>query len=304
MATKFVDLEQVVKNWAWREYDRTATKKQRQLREKEKKKSQSYISMKLDWSEVRFHDDTVWARLANDELDGGDENENEPKQKKADEGTPAAVMATASGGSAAGTPKVSVLFHTKFTNNTKDVQEYTLRTEKTTRSTCSTSVENGFTKGVDMSINLKTPCEILEVNAGYHKEVSLTNTEGEEFEEELSWGAESVIKVKAEHVAEAQLVVNERKQAGNFTITTRIRGMVYVTFTNVKDNNALVKATGHDVSEIVEEYLKQEQRKGETMDFIEVRNNTVYITTKGSCKFRYGIRQEVQVDQRPMDHTK
>ena len=55
---------------------------------------------------------------------------------------------------------------------------------------------------------------MFEANAGYHREFTLTNTDGETFEEELSWGVESCIRVKPEHVAEARLVVTERKQCG------------------------------------------------------------------------------------------
>jgi len=109
----------------------------------------------------------------------------------------------------------NILFQTKFVNNTKDPQEYTMRTEKTTRSSCSTSIETTFT-------NLKTPCEVFEASAGYSREQSLTNSDGETLEEELTWGVESLIKVKAEHVAEAQLVVDEKKYAGDFVIETTI----------------------------------------------------------------------------------
>ena len=38
-SARSIDIEQIVKDWAWREYDRTATRKQRRLREKEKKNS-------------------------------------------------------------------------------------------------------------------------------------------------------------------------------------------------------------------------------------------------------------------------
>ncbi len=39
-----------------------------------------------------------------------------------------------------------------------------------------------------MSLNLKTPGEIFEANAGYSRELSLSNTSGETLEEELTWG--------------------------------------------------------------------------------------------------------------------
>ena len=59
-----------------------------------------------------------------------------------------------------GDHRASVLFQTRFKNNTKADQSYTMRTEKKTRTSMSTSVEHGFTKGIEMGVSLKTPCEV------------------------------------------------------------------------------------------------------------------------------------------------
>ena len=155
-----------------------------------------------------------------------------------------------------------------------------------------------------MSLNLKTPGEIFEANAGYTRELTLTNNSGETIEEELTWGVESLIKVKAEHIAEAQLVVNEKKYNGDFVVITKIKGYVFVNFTNIKDNNSLVKATGHDLAEIVKEYIQMQRRIGEALDYVEVQDDTVVIRTKGHCQFRFGIKQEVVVNQIPLNGKK
>ena len=89
----------------------------------------------------------------------------------------------------------SVLFRTKFQNKTDRLQEYTMKTEKTTKSSFMVETESGYTKGFDLSVTLQTPGEVFQANAGYHREYSLTNITGESFEEELNWGVESVIKV-------------------------------------------------------------------------------------------------------------
>ena len=83
---------------------------------------------------------------------------------------------------------------------------------------------------------------MFEANAGYKREFSLTNIDGEVFEEELSWGVESQIHVQPQHVAEATLMVDERRQTGSFVVETRMRGTVYVSFTSPRDNNAQVDA--------------------------------------------------------------
>jgi len=83
---------------------------------------------------------------------------------------------------------------------------------------------------------------VFEANAGYKREFSLTKVDGEVFEEELSWGVESQIHVQPQHVAEATLMVDERRQTGSFVVETRMRGTVYVSFTAPRDNNAQVNA--------------------------------------------------------------
>jgi hypothetical protein len=120
----------------------------------------------------------------------------------------------------------------------------------------------------------------------------------------LSWGVESLIRVNAQHVADASLIVNEKRQSGNFEIETRIRGPLYVRFTALRDNNSLIKSTSHDIGSIVREFLDVEKRKagGSTpFDWVEVtKDGVVVIKTKGSCKFRYGIKQEILVSQTPI----
>ena len=257
------------------------------------KKNSKYLDVKIDWSDVRFHDTTKWPRVGEDPFDDsekaqGDVNENAGEALKAE----------------LCIPHSSVLFQTKFVNNTESDQEYTMKTEKTTTSTCSTEVETCFTKGMEMGITLKSPGEILEVNAGYKRELSLTNTQGQTFEEELHWGVESQIRVKAKHVAEAQLIVNEKKQSGDFEIESQIWGMVYVNFNNIRDNNSLVKATGNDICDIVKEYIEKEQRKnGVSFPFISIdeTKSRVHVITKGKCQFRFGIKQEVKVDQKKIN---
>ena len=243
--------------------------------------------IQVDWTDVRFLDETEWDRVGKEAFDSSlqsDANENQAGQ--------ASKVYT----------HANVLFQTKFTNNTNDEQEYTMKTEKTTSSSCSTSVETGFTKGYEMSITLKTPCEILEANAGYKNEMYLTKSEGQSIEETLTWGVESQIRVKRGHVAEAELVVNERKQNGDFIVLSRIQGTVLVRFYNIRNNNQAFRFISNNIYGILEKYADMERRKGQALDFVEFEeeSDTVIVKTKGTCRFKYGINQEVKVDQKEL----
>lgn len=282
MSKDMINLDEVVREWAWKEYADTATSKQRRLLNKQlQKKNERYIDLQIDWTSVKFIDETKWNEDTN--VNGNLEGR---KMETSRIDPPELTM--------------SVLFETKFVNNTNDTQKYTMRTEKTTRSSMSTSIEKGLTKGFEMGVKLMTPCEVFEASAGFRREVTLCNSEGETFEEELTWGVESEIQVNKNEVAEASLVVNERKQTGKFVVETKIRGMVYVTFTNIKDNNSFLKSTGHDISEIVKEYIGKETKKERKLSFITISNDVVSVKTAGECKFRYGISQQVKVNKREL----
>ena len=73
----------------------------------------------MDWSEVRFRDETEWPRLSEDDLQ---------KEKDSNKNTTQAPAVPGRDQQAEhGFSQASVLFQTKFTNNTKDDQEYTLK---------------------------------------------------------------------------------------------------------------------------------------------------------------------------------
>jgi len=285
MTDTVLNFQEIVEEWAWREYAKTASRSQKKLLEKERLKPKNYLGIKVDWSDVKFSDVTKWPRIDQEKF----HEEDEPRLGDITDNN----LKPEDGGKT----KVSVLFSTKYTNDTTDIQEYTMRTEKTTRPSCETTLETSWTKGMEMSVGLKTPCEILEANAGYHSENSLTNTEGQTFEEEVTWGVESVIKVKPGHVADAQLVVNEKKFTGKFEITSKIRGTVFVTFTKVKDNNSFVRMTGGDISDIVQRHLDMKKRVNQAPDFVTVDDGIISVVTKGNCQFRYGVKQSVMVHQ-------
>ena len=290
---KLFDLEEAVKEWAWSEYVDTENRRQRRLREKEFANPNSRVSVNIDWSHIRIIDESKWPRLqqvafddVRDVNNASDDALNvtyDEKQLREE-----------------GQLHVSTLFNTKFTNNTDEEQEYTIHSEKTTRSEWTTEIENSWSRSFEMGISLKTPGEILEANAGFSREVSLSNTHGETFEEQLTWGVESQLKVKANHVAEASLVVNEKKYTGAFEVVSRVNGMVYVTFNNLRDNNSLVKATGDDIAAIVTWFVQRQRRKSIVYAFVEVSDDVVTIRTKGTCNFKFGINQEVHVKQTPI----
>ena len=198
-----------------------------------------------------------------------------------------------------GAPNTQVLFKTTFTNNTENEQEYSFRTERTTVSTCEVEIEKGVSYGMDLGVSLKLPSEILEVGAGFRRDISLTSTVGECFEETLTWGVDSLVKVPPLHKTTAELVITEDTSAAAFKIRTRLSGRISVHITNIRDNNSFVKNIDGDIVEI----LKREIADGGLQSMTPEKNCVTYIT-KGNCSFRYGVEQHVKLSEEPLDGQK
>uniref|UniRef100_A0A915BAW8 Uncharacterized protein n=1 Tax=Parascaris univalens TaxID=6257 RepID=A0A915BAW8_PARUN len=184
-----------------------------------------------------------------------------------------------------------VLFKSTFTNSTDREQEYSFKTERSTRSTVTVSVEKGVCRGVDMELKLKTPCEIAEANAGFRNEVSVVHIGENCIEEELSWGVDSTVRVPPMCETVAQLVIVEDHHTRNFSVECRLSGKVIVTVTNLKENNSLVTIIEGKIADII-----RGLPNCSALGFV-IKNDVVTYTTKGSCKFRYGIEQIVKISE-------
>ncbi|ESO10881.1 hypothetical protein HELRODRAFT_109192 [Helobdella robusta] len=247
------DLEGIVKTWATQMYDYTKSREQNRI-------PREALMFNINWKGVKFiHKEIEFP---------------EPPKKPV-------------------VPKTQCLFRTKFFNQTNQDQEYTFRTERTTSSTCEVSFDRCLTIGAELTLSLKTPMEIFEANAGFKRELAVTNAQGQCIEQCLTWGVDSLIKVPAMHQATAELVVYEDELCGDFNLATDFSGKVVVTVTNLRDNNSFVKMIEGDISEIIKASSCAAQ-------VIAKSNRVVTFVTKGHCQFHYGIEQHVTVRQEPI----
>lgn len=96
-----------------------------------------------------------------------------------------------------GVPKNHILFRSTFLNDTNREQEYNLKAERRTVSTCSFSIFEGYTTEQCASLELEVPLPkcVLEASTGFRKEYTLEQSKDKQIEEELTWSVESNIKV-------------------------------------------------------------------------------------------------------------
>ncbi|CAF0772600.1 unnamed protein product [Brachionus calyciflorus] len=186
-------------------------------------------------------------------------------------------------------PKSSVLFSSQFVNDTNYDQEYLLRTERKTTSTCQINISDGYVceKSGDLSLEVQLPGVVTEAAAGFRHEYSVEKGLSKSVEEEMTWSIESNVKVQGMSRTTADLVIHENQYSGKFEIKSYFSGKVLVHLQ--KDGNTLVTFEFSDLGEIFTE------KKGFRKD-----DQGIYRITKGECKARFGIEQKIELHQYPL----
>ena len=80
-------------------------------------------------------------------------------------------------------------------------------------------------------------------------------------------------------------------------------GRVRVVFTNLKDNNSFVKAIEGQIVEIVKEAFNKRGGPYHPSEALSVdgASNSLLSVARGSCRFKYGYKQMIDVDQKPIN---
>ncbi|OZC08191.1 hypothetical protein X798_04807 [Onchocerca flexuosa] len=286
---ELVDLEVIVLNWAKQIFDVTKTKAEAKINKK-------FLQYNINWS-----------HLFNESLEPiytiGDVDVRNVRQSKDEQS----------------------LFKSTFTNTTEREQEYSFKTERSTRSAATVIIEKGVCRGVEMALKLKTPGEVVEANAGFSTELMVMNIGENRIEEELVWGVDSTVRVPPLCETVAELIILEDHQtrlvffvlqlslnclhpicnvlfmhstdwlAGlKFSIESHMSGRIIVTVTNIKDNNSLVTIIEGKVADIIRGITNYS-----SLGFT-IQNDVVSYTMKGTCKFKYGVEQKVKITEHPV----
>ncbi|XP_052243764.1 uncharacterized protein LOC127853347 isoform X2 [Dreissena polymorpha] len=183
------------------------------------------------------------------------------------------------------TPKTHVLFTAHFTNDTDQEQVYTLKTERTTKSTCNIMMEKCYTIGFNLEIKLCPPNPVIQANAGFKGEMSVKKADEESFEEQLVWSVDNQITVPPKYKTKADLVLKEDEYTSHFKCETKFEGKIHVTLRSKKDNTPITTITG-DVRHI----FRSDQG-------FRVDKTGIYYVSQGRCKCRFGIEQHVKLSQ-------
>lgn len=194
------------------------------------------------------------------------------------------------------TPIAQTLFRTYFINNTNQEQEYSFKTERTTRQSCGFSFTKGFSREKEGGVTLKMPQDIIEIGGGIRSEQFVECGKDQTKEEAITWAVDSIIKVQPQTKTSASLVITELEFDRDFSLETRLKGRLTATLSNRRDNNQFVKSFSGDIVEIINKAIEKLWfPPGATIFEIFEGNGIRYARTilKGKCKFRLGVEQKV-----------
>lgn len=204
-------------------------------------------------------------------------------------------------------PKNQTLFRTFFTNNTDLEQDYSFKTERTTRQSCTFSFNKGFSREKEGGFKFALPNDILELAGGLRESHSLEFGKDTTKEDEVKWGVDNVIRVPPHTRATAELVLTEHQYEKKFSIDVKISGTLSIVINSKKENGLFLKRLGCDMGEMID--LAMENRWITRVDTIfkilriKGEKTTIAVTTlKGSCNFRVGVSQHVTLKQEPTGH--
>uniref|UniRef100_A0A914V9C7 Vitellogenin n=1 Tax=Plectus sambesii TaxID=2011161 RepID=A0A914V9C7_9BILA len=195
--------------------------------------------------------------------------------------------------------KPYTLFKSVYTNNTDRPQEYSFKTERTTESLCLVCKEQGYSIGQEAELSLKTPCEILEMKAGFKYEMNFNQINENSISELLTWGVDSNVVVPPHFQTVASIMIEELNYQGSYVLVSRIAGPVSINIRRRKDGN-LVQAVTTNIVEVFKELFETGHVTKDVKAMVTVEPNAVKLVSKGTCSFQFAMKQKIDLTEAAM----
>ncbi|XP_071123358.1 uncharacterized protein [Mytilus edulis] len=189
----------------------------------------------------------------------------------------------------------NILFESVFKNNSNKEQHHSLKTEQQTTGTCTSSITKGYTTGFNVGLTLSAPANIAGTTCGFSKGFSVENTLVNEDKRTMTWSAEGVLLVEKQSMLTAKLQITEKQSSYTFTTKVSVKGEVIVKFYERKNNRYLMEYRAPIRTILVQKKDMFTDAKGEI--FVEDIDGTAYVKVEGKCIFKYGIKQEIIINQ-------
>lgn len=115
-------------------------------------------------------------------------------------------------------------------------------------------------------------------------------------EYEIPWNVNSQIQVPSRTRINAELNVDEEEFHGHFSVSIRFAGRITATIATRQLPNTPLKSIDGDIVKIICEVMKNNHRLN-AFEILKGDSPSMCFTMRGECSFRYGIKQNITLDQ-------
>ncbi|XP_048241620.1 uncharacterized protein LOC125374632 [Haliotis rufescens] len=260
MSLRIPDIGTMFKDWGWTTYLKTPTG--------------NILSRKLKFQEADIQ--LKWDRVKITSLT--------PKYKKVE----------------ASSPNVHVLYDSKYQNNTNEDQEQTFRTEKETISTATTKLSEGFSREINVGIELTLPPDLPQpskAEASFGHRLYVDNEEENTIENKVKWSVDTKITSRRNLVTVAELAIEETSSKYEFSMDGKLKGTILVVIRDSRGEGRHVMTVQGDVATVLRD-MKDKDRFGKLFNVHINNSRTVTWPVSGSLHLKYGVSQTVKIFQR------
>lgn len=180
---------------------------------------------------------------------------------------------------------LNVLFKTVLKNDSKLVQQHTLRAKRRTVYGCESFLIEGYTKGSKVGMSIPLPNGILEAGIGISKSFTINHTKGNSEEKQVEWDVEDSIQVPGKSTITVEIKTKEKQSEFEFQTRVGFKGNVGGTFYN--KNQQIIRTFTIPISSIINDLPD---------DMIVTEDNIIYIKINGRIKYKYDIEHDIVIN--------
>ncbi|XP_046338829.1 uncharacterized protein LOC124120131 isoform X2 [Haliotis rufescens] len=196
--------------------------------------------------------------------------------------------------------RVHVLYDSKYQNNTDEDQEQTFRAEKETISTATTKLTKGFSREINVGIELTLPPNLPQpskAEASFGHRLYVDNEEENTIENKVKWSVDTKITSRRNLVTVAELAIEETSSKYEFSMDVKLKGTILAVIQDARGQRRHVMTVQGDVATVLGD-MKDKDRFGKLFTVHINNSRTVTWPVSGSLHLKYGVSQTVKIFQR------
>ncbi|CAF3427968.1 unnamed protein product [Rotaria sp. Silwood1] len=188
------------------------------------------------------------------------------------------------------------IFRTNFDNKTTNEHSYTLATEKSTKSIFNFTFTRSVYKSQESTIVFHLPEQIIKLNNDIQCEQTIPFGKDTTIEYEKFWDVNSQIRVPSLTRIIAELNIDEEEFRSRFSVSIQFSGHITATISTRQAPNTYLKFIRGDIVKVIYQAMKNNPRLN-VFKLIQGNSPSICFIIYGKCLFRYGVKQNIVVNQ-------